>query len=96
MLAEALVGDAAATLEAWNGIFTTDLATGAVVKAASTSATEFTVIRVKGRISASATGQLIPQFQYSAAPGGAPTIKDGTYFKIKALSEGVTGSRTDI
>jgi hypothetical protein len=28
-----------------------------------------------------AGGTVIPQFQFSAAPGGAPTIKAGTFFR---------------
>lgn len=65
-------------------------ATALVVKAASTSATEDTLIDVKGNVRINATGTFIPQFQYSAAPGGAPTILRGTYFRMWPI-----GSNTD-
>ncbi|CAN7418751.1 hypothetical protein [Mesorhizobium sp. LjNodule214] len=32
-----------------------------------------------------AAGTVIPQFQYSAAPGGAPTIKRNSFFRIKPM-----------
>lgn len=57
-------------------------ATALAVKAASTSATEQTVVFVKGILTITVAGTLIPQFIYSVAPGGTPTIKAGTYFQI--------------
>lgn len=54
-----------------------------VVKAASTSATEKVLVRVHGALIVSGAGTFIPQFQYSAAPGGAPTVKAGSYFSLK-------------
>lgn len=65
-------------------------ATALVVKAASTSATEDTAIRVYGNVRINAAGTFIPQFQYSAAPGGAPTILRGTFFRMWPI-----GSNTD-
>ena len=52
------------------------------IKAASASATENIVYQVWGHIWVSTAGTFIPQFQYSVAPGGAPSIYTGTYFKI--------------
>lgn len=49
------------------------VATEIVCKAASTSTTEQTVIEVEGVVSVTVAGTFIPQFKYSAAPGGAPT-----------------------
>jgi microcystin-dependent protein len=60
-------------------------ATATVAATTSTSATENIVLRIKGTMSVSASGTIIPQFQYSAAPGGAPTIKAGSYFKLLPL-----------
>lgn len=65
-------------------------ATALVVKAASTSATEDTCITVGGNVRINAAGTFIPQFQYSAAPGGAPTILRGTFFRMWPV-----GSNTD-
>lgn len=50
---------------------------------ANTAATEQIIVKARGMIRTGATGgTLIPQFQYSVAPGGAPTIKVGTFFRI--------------
>lgn len=53
-------------------------------KAASTSATEQTMIRIRGRckVAAAGGGTLIPQFILSAAAGGISTRKVGTFFRI--------------
>lgn len=54
------------------------LATGA-----NTSATEQIIAKARGTIRTGASGgTLVPRFQYSAAPGGAPTIKVGTFFRV--------------
>lgn len=60
-------------------------ATEVVLTAANTSATENLRIKLKGVIRVTAAGTLIPQFKYSAAPGGAPTIKRNTSFKLRAI-----------
>jgi hypothetical protein len=59
-----------------------------VLTAANTSATENLLIRLNGIIRVGTAGTLIPQFQYSAAPGGAPTVKAGSYFKVRKLGAG--------
>lgn len=64
---------------------TSEVATAVVVKAASTSATEQVIVRVKGVLRTGTAGTLIPQFQYSAAPGGAPTVLRNSNFKIFIL-----------
>lgn len=53
--------------------------------AANTSATENLIIKLRGLIRVSAAGTIIPQLQYSAAPGGAPTIKANSFFRMTAL-----------
>lgn len=73
-------GDANAAA-AVNGLRIT-AATNTAVKAASTSATEDTDLNVFGIVRINAGGTFIPQFQYSVAPGGAPTVKRGTYFRM--------------
>lgn len=54
------------------------VATETVVKAASTSTTEQTVIEVEGIVIVTVAGTFIPQFKFSAAPGngttGIPTV----------------------
>lgn len=57
-------------------------AAAVVVKAASTSATEEIMCQVKGSVKINAAGTLIPQFTYSAAPGGAPTVNLGSFFSM--------------
>lgn len=62
-------------------------ATALVVKAASTSTTEQTIIEVEGIVRINATGTFIPQFIYSAAPGGAPTILANSYFHMEPIGD---------
>ena len=63
-------------------------ASAVVVKAASTSASEEVSMRVEGSVKINAAGTFIPQFQYSAAPGGAPTIQIGSYFYLVKKGSG--------
>ena len=63
-------------------------ASAVVVKAASTSATEEVLLKVAGSIKVNAAGTFIPQFSYSAAPGGAPTIQIGSYFALTKRGTG--------
>ncbi|RWM26885.1 hypothetical protein [Mesorhizobium sp.] len=58
------------------------VATGTVVTAANTSATESVKVMIEGEMRVNAAGTFIPQFQYSAAPGGAPAIRRGSFFEI--------------
>lgn len=55
------------------------------VTGASTSATENITVVLKGIIRTNAAGTIIPQIQYSAAPGGAPTIVKNSYFKLTPI-----------
>jgi len=70
-----------------------EVATATVVKAASTSATEQTGIRVQGIVRVNASGTVIPQFQYSAAPGGVPTILANSYIRFYPEGAGDAVSR---
>lgn len=58
-----------------------------VVKAASTTATEQISIDFDGIVRISAAGTFIPQFIYSAAPGGTPTIKANSYLIATPLGD---------
>lgn len=49
---------------------------------ASTSANQLFLIKVRGTMRLSGGGSIIPQFQYSAAPGGAPTVRANSFFKV--------------
>lgn len=57
-----------------------------VVKASSSTATENSILLWSGTVRVTAAGTLIPQFKYSAAPGGAPTVKLGSYFRAWKIS----------
>jgi hypothetical protein len=70
-----------------------EVATATTVKAASTSATEQTAIRVFGIIRINAGGTLIPQFQYTSAPGGAPTVKANSFFKLFPIGDNTVATR---
>jgi hypothetical protein len=63
-------------------------ATGAgatVVTAASISATENITVIIRGIVRTNAAGTFCPQIQYSAAPGGVPTILANSYFKLTPM-----------
>lgn len=64
------------------------VATETVITAANTSTTENVRVELEGIIRTNAAGTLIPQFKYSAAPGGAPTVKRGSFFEIWPIGEG--------
>lgn len=61
------------------------IVTNTTVKAASTAATEQISFDVIGIIRVAAAGTFIPQFMYSAAPGGAPTVKSNSFFRLQVL-----------
>lgn len=64
---------------------TATVATETVVTASNNSATENLRIRIKGIMRVNGAGTIIPQIKYSAAPGGAPTIKAQTYFLMQRI-----------
>jgi hypothetical protein len=67
-------------------------ASAVVVKAASVDAAEQAVVSVTGLLVVNAAGTFIPQFQYSAAPGGAPSILAGSRFKLTRRRGNVLGT----
>jgi len=63
------------------------------IKAASTSATEVIKFAIhSGIVEVNAAGTFIPQFTYSAVPGGAPTID--AFFKLVKLGSGFASKGT--
>lgn len=83
-------GDAAGLAD--SSMVESAVATATQIKAASTSATEVIVFTVEGIVRINAAGTFIPQFQYSAAPGGAPTIQNNTFFELEAIGANTTPS----
>lgn len=73
-----LDSNAIADLDAVFGTVATEI----TIKAASTSSTENVILAVRGHVAVNAAGTFIPQFRYSSAPGGAPTIQPGTFFRL--------------
>lgn len=67
-------------------------ATGTVVTAASTSATENITVLIRGVVRTNTAGTFTPQIQYSAAPGGAPTILANSYFRLIPMGNGSVNS----
>lgn len=63
------------------------VATATVAKAASTSATEQLTVDLEGVLRVTAGGTFIPQFSYSAAPGGAPTILKNTRMMLTPVGD---------
>lgn len=72
------------TLGAVSRIYATG-ATATVVTAASISATENITVIIQGIVRTNAAGTFCPQIQYSAAPGGVPTILANSYFKLTPM-----------
>lgn len=73
------------------------IATSATATAVTTtvaSATMFATLMVKGTVSITGGGTLIPQYILSAAPGGAYTTLTGSYFMIYPISSG--GANTSV
>ena len=60
-------------------------ATAAVVTAASTDATENITVIIRGIVRTNTAGTFAPQIQYSAAPGGVPTILANSFFKLTPI-----------
>lgn len=89
-IAECNTGDAVSSAAQNSALH--NAATAIVVKAASTSTTEQILLRVTGVVRVTVTGTLIPQFQYSAAPGGAPTVKANSYFRLQSISTSATAT----
>ena len=58
---------------------------GVTVTAANTSATENITVTLRGVMRTNAGGTIIPQIQYSTAPGGAPTILKNSFFKMTPI-----------
>lgn len=58
---------------------------GVVVTAANTSATENITVVLRGVMRTNGAGTIIPQIQYSAAPGGAPTILKNSFFRLSPV-----------
>jgi hypothetical protein len=79
------------TLGAVSRIYGTG-ATATVVTAASTSTTENITVVLKGIIKTNAGGTFTPQIQYSAAPGGAPTVLANSYIKLIPLGTSAAAS----
>ena len=57
-------------------------ATATVVTGASTATNENITVTLRGIIRTNAAGTITPQIQYSAAPGGAPTILANSYLRL--------------
>lgn len=65
-------------------------AAAVTVGAAAATAT-FNQVILKGTLRVNAAGTLIPQFKYSAAPGAAPVVQAGSYFRLQPA-----GTDTDV
>ena len=66
-------------------------AAGGTVSVAATTVNS-TSFHIKGMIRVNAGGTLIPQFKYSAAPGGAPTIKKSSFMTFTPVGSNTLGS----
>ncbi len=94
ILWDAIVGSTDAEANGSANKTTARVATNTTIKAASTSTTEAFSIRLTGSVKINAAGTFIPQFIYSAAPGGAPTIRTGSYFQLIKKGSGFASRGT--
>jgi len=58
----------------------------AAIRPASSATALYLQLVFKGTVSVNAGGTFIPQYSLSAAPGGAFTVQQGSYFKISPLA----------
>lgn len=79
------IGNALANVQQIMG----NAATATVLTGSSTDATENLMIYLRGLMRINGAGTVIPQFIYSTAPGGAPTIKANSFFRAR-----IVGSNT--
>lgn len=73
---------------------TANSATSMGITSARTSATEYSFVTINGIVSVGTGGTLIPQYQLSAAPGGAYTTQAGSWFEIYPV--GTAGANVSI
>lgn len=78
------LSSAAGALGALNRTYTT-AATALAVTGATTTSDEHLVITLRGVVRTNLATTCQPQFQYSAAPGGAPTILKNSYIKFTPI-----------
>jgi hypothetical protein len=67
-------------------------ATATVVTAASTAATENITVVIRGVVRTNTAGTFVPQIQYSAAPGGVPTILANSYLRLTPIGTNTVAS----
>jgi len=80
----AVVNGGGATMEA--GLNGAGSATTAfAITGASTDAAEQVIVKISGVVRNTTGGTFIPQFKYSAAPGGAPSVKANSFFELVEL-----------
>lgn len=82
ILWEALINTTDVLTIATPAVASAAVATAIQIKAASVSATEQILVRVTGYLKVTVAGTFIPQFIYSVAPGGAPSVKVGSRFAL--------------
>lgn len=71
-----------------------NVVTATVVTASLSTASQMVMLTIKGTVSINAGGTFIPQYQLSAAPGGAYTTQIGSYIRINPLS--ASGANTSV
>jgi hypothetical protein len=67
-------------------------ATATAVTAASTAADENITVHLRGVVRTNTEGTFTPQIQYSAAPGGAPTILANSFFRLTPVGSALVTS----
>lgn len=66
--------------------------TETVVTSSSANANQYVTVKLSGVVRTNSGGTFTPQFKYSSAPGGAPTVLTNSYFRITPVGNSTVAS----
>jgi len=79
------------SLSAVNRIYSTAV-TETVLTASSGNSNQYITIKISGVVRTNSSGTFTPQFKYSSAPGGAPTVLTNSYFRMTPVGNNTVAS----
>lgn len=79
------------SLSAVNRIYGTAI-TETVLTASSANANQYITVKISGVVRTNSGGTFTPQFKYSSAPGGAPTVLTNSYFRMTPVGNSTVAS----
>lgn len=66
--------------------------TETVVTASSANANQYVTVKLSGVVRTNSGGTFTPQFKYSSAPGGSPTVLTNSYFRMTPVGNSTVAS----